>query len=191
VELVPGATLQVDGEAERALANQELLLDPGKHHVRVQAPGYSTEERDIDLRDAEQMQLELRLVTNTHVHATPPTRSTGSHWRTASIGAALGVTALGLTAGIFSAVGHNNASVSERAASAGGAPQTARLAAARNDKQTYATWETVGFVTAGVGAVATVALWTLWPASQKNVSVAAEPDSAGSLAARLAFTSDF
>jgi hypothetical protein len=103
----------------------------------------------------------------------------------------LGVTALGLTAGIFSAVGHNNASVSERAASAGGAPQTARLAAARNDKQTYATWETVGFVTAGVGAVATVALWTLWPASQKNVSVAAEPDSAGSLAARLAFTSDF
>lgn len=187
---VAGALLRVDDEPEQPLRNSEVLLDPGKHRLLLRAPGFNSEERHLTVNAAEDLQVAYSLSPIDRApRATAVPRDT-SVWRSASIGTALGVTALGLTTGIVAAVGHSNASSSEQAARAGGPTQSARLAAAQRDKQTYATLETVGFVAAGVGAVATIALWTLWPPA-RAVSVTAWRDVEHGSSAEFRVTSTF
>jgi hypothetical protein len=186
-----GAVLQIDDQPVTPLA-REVLVDPGKHHLRVGAPGHIGEERDITVRAAEDLQLEFALsAANTPASNSGPAQPRHSSvWKTASIGTALGVTVLGLTTGVIGAVGHGNASTSEQAARAGGVTQEARLAAVQHDRQTYATIETVGFVTAALGALTTIALWTLWPTAD-GVSVSTTRTSEGAYSASLLLTSAF
>jgi len=186
---VSSAHLRVDNGAERPLTEHDLMLDPGSHQLRVYALGYSTESRSIDMHDAEQLQIELNLVPLGQDNATSlPTHT--SVWKTASVGTAMGVTVLGLATGIGAAIGRHNAQVTEHAALVDPAADAARLAAARHDRQTYTTWETVGFVSAGIGAAATVALWALWPSAQ-GTTINATSNRNGPVTASLAITSTF
>ena len=188
---VPHAHLRIDDGAERPLTERDLMLDPGSHQLRVYASGYSTESRSVDLHDAEQLQIELNLSPlgpDTSNATSVPTYT--SVWKTASIGTALGVTVLGLATGIGAAIGRNNAQVKEQAALADPSADPAKLAATSHDRQTYTTWETVGFVSAGIGAAATVALWALWPSVQ-GTAITATANRNGSVTAGLAITSPF
>jgi tetratricopeptide (TPR) repeat protein len=187
---VTGATLSIDNEPDRPLTGKEELVDPGTHYLRIRAPGYASEQRQVNVHESEVLQIQFSLSPlRSHL---PNATGASSHpaWKTASIVAGLSVTALGLAAGIGGAIGHSNASASEQAALVGGETQAAQLYAARNDKDTYATLETAGFVTAGAGALTTVALWVFWPAS-KSVSVATHRDSMGSSSASVAVTTVF
>jgi hypothetical protein len=189
---VPGARLRIDDGTQRPLTEHDLLLDPGSHQVRVDASGYAIETRRIDMHDAEQLQIELslsRVSQDTSYAANLQTQA--SVWKTASIGTAIGVTALGLATGIGAAVGHHHAHVTEQAALVDPSANPAKLAAARHDQQTYTTWETVGFVSAGIGAAATVALWSLWPSTEGTTAITAISKRDGTMSAGLAITSTF
>lgn len=187
---VPGAHLRIDEGAERPLTERDLLLNPGSHHLRAYASGYSTEDRNIDLHDAEQLQIELNLAP---VGQDPSNAGAPAHtsvWKTASISTAIGVTVLGLATGIGAAIGRNNAQVKEKAALIDPSSNDTKLAAARHDKQTYTSWETIGFVSAGIGAAATIALWTLWPSAQ-GTTITAATNRDGTVSTGLAITSTF
>ena len=188
---VSGAYLRIDDGAEQPLTEHDLMLDPGAHQLRVYASGYSTESRSIDMHDAEQLQIELNLspVGQDTSNATGvPTHT--SVWKSASVGTAMGVTVLGLATGIGAAIGRHHAQVTEQAALVNPPADTASLAAARHDRHVYTTWETVGFVSAGIGAAATVALWALWPSAQ-GTTITAASNRDGSVAAGLAITATF
>ncbi len=166
--------LRLDDEPEQPLSDAELLVDPGKHRLIVSASGYKPEVRQVTVAEAEQLHLDVRLSPNQpNTALAVPEASSHFPWKTVSIALGLGVTATGLGIGIVSAAERHNAQgrinfYSGIAAS----PQTsAEVAQAKNDKQSATNWETAGFVTAGVGAAATIALWSLWPAS-RSVSVA-------------------
>jgi hypothetical protein len=186
---VPGAHLRIDDGAEQPLTEHDLMLDPGNHQLRVYASGYASESRSVDLPDAGQLQIELNLSPlgqDTSNATSVPTHTLV--WKTASVGTAMGVTVLGLATGIGAAIGRHHAQVREQAALVDPAADSARLAAARHDRQSYTTWETVGFVTAGIGAAATVALWALWPSAQ-GTTITATSNRDGSVTAGLAFMS--
>jgi tetratricopeptide (TPR) repeat protein len=189
---VPGTTVQIDDERGEALSNHDILLDPGKHHLRVSAPGYLSEDRDITVGEADHIKVEINL-TPANRDAIRPTDATNqtSPWKTIGISTSLGVTAAGVVTGIAAEVSRHNAHVRVQAARTESSPESAaKLAAAQDDEHSYAHWETVGFIVAGVGAVSTVALWTLWPAS-RNVSIAASRAMNGSGVAGVIVTSTF
>ncbi len=189
--LVAGASVRVVEGPERPLPPRERLVEPGSHQLLVRAPGHTAYERAFVVRPAEDLQLDVSLARIVQKPSEAlPAPAPHSVWRTASIGSSIGITALGLSTGIIATVGYANASDAERAAQAGGDSQSARLAAAQHDKQTYATLQTAGFLTAGVGAVATIALWVLWPAT-RHVSVAASHRTETSTSAGLWVTATF
>jgi len=188
---VSGANLRVDDGAERPLGEHDLMLDPGTHQLRVYASGYSTESRRIDMHDAERLQIELNLAPlGQDTSNATSVQSHASVWKTASIGTVMGVTVLGLATGIGAEIGRNNAQVKEQAALVDPSADPAKLAATRHDRQTYTTWETVGFVSAGIGAAATVALWALWPSAQ-GTTITATSNRDGSVTAGMVITSTF
>lgn len=165
------AKVTLDDGPERALDEREILVDPGKHHIFVTAPGYVSETREVSVADADRLRLEFNLVS-----AAPPSlqheEQPTSAWKNITTVATLGVTAIGLTTGVVGAVGRHDAHVRVQAARADTSQEaTAKLAKAQDDEHTYATWETAGFITAGVGAISAVALWMLWPEA-KTVAIA-------------------
>ena len=189
---VPGMAVTIDAEPTEGWSNHDILLDPGKHHLRVSAPGYASEDRDITLADADHIRVEINLTPVNRERERPSdTTHRASPWRTISISTALGVTAVGVVTGIAAAVGRHNAHVRVQAArTESSSDAAAKLAAAQNDEHSYAHWETAGFIVAGVGAVSTVALWTLWPAT-RSVSIAASRGMNGSGVAGVIVTSTF
>ena len=167
------ARLRLDDEAEEPIPESDLLVDPGKHRLVISAPGFKTEDRNVTVADAEHLRIDVRM-SPTEVQARAPDapKSSAFPWKTVSIGAALGVTAAGFGLGIVSATQRHNAQgridlyrgiVSTCPTCSG--PQQ-QLKQASNDKDSATRWETVGFVSAGVGALATIALWSLWPSSR-------------------------
>jgi tetratricopeptide (TPR) repeat protein len=189
---VPAMTVAIDAQPTEGWNNHDILLDPGKHHLRVSAPGYTSEDRDITLADADHIRVEINLTPLNRERERPADATHGaSPWKTISISAALGVTAVGVVTGIAAEVGRHNAHVRVQAAQTDSSPEAAaKLAAAQDDEHSYARWETVGFIAAGAGAVCTVALWTLWPTT-RNVSIAASRGMNGSGVAGVIVTSTF
>jgi hypothetical protein len=49
----PDATVQVDGQAQMGVTPMDLKLAPGKHKVKVAAPGYAPTEQDVEIKPAE------------------------------------------------------------------------------------------------------------------------------------------
>ncbi len=190
--LVQGMTVEVDDNPEEALTGRDIKLDAGKHHLRVSAPGYVSEDRDITVGDADRVRVEVNLMrAHSETKGPPSSPNPAATWKTVSIGTSLGVTALGLATGIVAEIGRHNAHVREQAARTElNLDAAAKLAEAQHDQDTYARWETVGFITAGIGAVSTVALWTLWPTT-RTASIAVSPNIGGSGVATIVVTSTF
>lgn len=162
--------LRLDDEAEQAVPEGDLLLDAGKHRVVISAAGFRPEERHITVTPGESLKIDIRLrPLDTEVYARMSSPPGAFPWHTVSIGTGLGVTAVGLGIAIVSTVQRNDAE--NRIKIYGGS--ATQLSKAQSDKDSAMRWETIGFVSAGVGAVATLALWTLWPSSQ-HVAVAVD-----------------
>ncbi len=167
------ARLRLDDEAEQSIPEGDLLIDPGKHRLIISVPGFKPEERNITVADAEHLRVDVRMMpAEKHAPAPQAATSAAFPWKTVSIGLGLGVTAAGLGLGIVSATQRHDAQgridlyrgiVSTCPTCSG--PQQ-QLNQASNDKDSATRWETVGFVAAGVGGVATIAFWSLWPSSR-------------------------
>lgn len=194
---VDGATLEVDGKPmAQTLFGQAIPLNPGKHAVRIQAPGFSTFEAEVTLAEAEKKTIEPELAASGGPGATTgsdapasmpgagadePASRGGSSTKTVVLIGGAAFTVIALAAGIGFTVRRNNlnqtakeagAAVDEKAQSGGGdceQPLTdgmktdcAALHELLDDRDQAATFATVGFIAAGVGAVATVATYFLW-----------------------------
>lgn len=90
VRLAPSsASLLVDGAAPALLSEDELVLLPGRHVLRVTALGHRPLERTLEVRGQERAKLELALEPEGSSPATPPLAATGPA-ASASDSAALG-----------------------------------------------------------------------------------------------------
>ena len=176
--------LRLDEEAEQPLSDADVLVDPGKHRLVISAAGYTPQTREITVGPGEQLKLDVKLTPKLPDAFAVAPAPNHFPWKPVSIGLGLGITATGLGVGIVSAAERHNAqgrinlytgiaaTCAVDCTETQTQQTTAALAQAKNDKQSATRWETVGFVTAGAGAAATILLWSLWPASQ-SVSVAA------------------
>lgn len=62
--------LHVDGELDATIGPEEPVtrqLDPGRHVVRLDAPGHRSDERAVDLRRRDRVRIELRAVSTGEV----------------------------------------------------------------------------------------------------------------------------
>ena len=194
----PSTRLRLDDEAEQPVPDGDLLVDPGKHRLVIAAPGFKPEERQITVAQAEHLKIDVRL--SPLVKEVAPASATPSStfpWKTVSIGLGLGVTAAGVSLGIVSAVRRHDAQgrislYSGIANACNDSPSncTVELTKARSDKDSAIRWETVGFVSAGVGAVASLAFWSLWPSS-RAVSVAVDSRGSGKSATQITVITEF
>jgi hypothetical protein len=198
---VPGATLEIDGMAVSSGSGTPVLLDPGRHRIVARAPGRRDFEMEIALAEGQTQTLEV--VLSEPRPTEPPSavpKATKSEDKASAIGARelvlIGEATLavaGLAAGIGFSIAKANASDrAERAKQsidpddpngASGCPDPnlpacAELEDANTDGKQASRFATVGFVTAGVGAAATILTWTLWP-SDHAVSARVEPSTHG------------
>lgn len=63
----PAIDLRIDGEADSVLedgAQTTRRLDPGRHVLRVEAPGHRGDEYAVDLARSDRTRIELRVVTD-------------------------------------------------------------------------------------------------------------------------------
>jgi tetratricopeptide (TPR) repeat protein len=203
---VPSPRLVLDDEGEQAMPDDELVVDPGTHHLAVSAAGYKSEDRQISVARGEALRLDVQLTPVSPTARTVESETMdGFPWKTLSVGLGLGVTATGITLGIVSATQRHNAqgrialydgiaALCTTAASNCTQAQQQQtlmdLAKASSDKDSATRWEVVGFASAGVGAAATIALWSLWPSS-RDVSVALSAQGGQFAASYLAFTRGF
>ncbi len=67
----PGLTVTLDGSSVNTFGTQ-IRLDPGRHRVVAEAPGYQKLERDIELTEAKSEQVLLALVVVSQSVARPP-----------------------------------------------------------------------------------------------------------------------
>lgn len=185
------------------MPDAELLVDPGKHHVLISAVGYKSEVRQVSVTQGEALRLDVQL-TPVAARAVQSEPTHGSPWKALSVGLGLGVTATGVTLGIVSATQRHNAQgrvslyggiaalcSAESSCTPAQRQQTvADLTKASNDKDSATRWEIVGFTSAGVGAAATIALWSLWPSS-RDTSLTINARGGQSAASYLAVTSGF
>ncbi len=170
------ARMTLDGETEESLPKGDVFVDPGKHHLVFSAPGYVTEDREISVSEAEVLNIQVNLVTTSPTRrAATPARSSDFPWKTVSIGLGIGVTAGGLGLGIASAFQRREAQRQINFYLGNHfEANNPSVVKASDDKSSATRWETVGFVSAGVGAAATCALWAFWP-SPKAVRVSVTP----------------
>jgi hypothetical protein len=151
-----GTALDVDG---RTTPFAPLLrLNPGSHRMAVSAPGYQTSRHDIELNEGDRITVELSLrpvVSAPLVHppSPPPPDQGRGPVRTAVL---VGETAFTLAA-LGVAVGAT----------------LARSAGDRGDRDPWAFWQVAGFSGAGVGTVATVGTYWLWPTLRVGPDLAA------------------
>lgn len=69
---VPGASVSVDGEVERALPlERPFLLEEGQHMIEVRAPGHETALRVVDIGSGETLTMNIRLMPTTPALAAP------------------------------------------------------------------------------------------------------------------------
>lgn len=208
---VPGATLEIDGAPLRDEPGTPVLLDPGRHRIVAKAPGRRDFEMEVTLVEGESQTLEVVLSpppqaepTATPEDAEPQSDHDGWGAREMVMVGGVAVSVAGLATGIGFTIAESDAAErAERAqqivdASAPEDPETAcrenpppecsELHDALDDRQRASLFATIGFVTAGVGAAATLATWALWPSSRDRVSASVSPSPGGatlSLAGRF------
>jgi hypothetical protein len=198
---VRGATLEIDGTPVSDESGTPVLLDPGRHRIVARAPGRRDFEMEITLAEGQTQTLEV-LLSEPPATASPGARpkETKTERETSGIGARevvlIGEATLAV-AGLATGIGFSIAkeSASDRAAQArqavdptnpNGASDCpdanpvacAELEDANADGKQASRFATVGFVTAGVGAVATILTWVLWP-SDPPVAASMEPSAEG------------
>jgi len=165
--------LTLDEEPAQSVPEGDLLVDPGKHRLVLVSRGHNTETREVVVSEAEILNLQVDLTPVTRAEARMQTSKVNPFpWKTASLGIGLGVTAAGITVGIVSSVKRSDAQdqINFYHGIYGLEATNAEITKASDKKSSATRWETIGFVSAGVGAAATAALWALWPTSE-NVRV--------------------
>ena len=200
----PGATLEIDGVAVSDEPGTPVFLEPGRHRIVARAPGRRDFEMEVTLVEGQTQTLEVALSAQPRAESVPPAKDADAESDTGAFGtreivliAEATLTVAGLATGIAYSIAMNAAADrAERAqrsvdASAPDDPETAcstnppaacaELEDALADRERTARFATIGFVTAGVGAAATVATWALWPSSQGRVSAGIAPSKGGAM----------
>jgi hypothetical protein len=183
---VHGLRVRVDGEDVEPGA--PTRFDPGRHEVVASADNHAEFSRTVDLAEGARRVVEAALVPIEQTVTSADERrgvtaaeSGGSGGRTAVLIGELGVVAVGLGFGIFETIAANDAhdratrydrSLDERAP---GDPTVCTqptstveadcegLVAALDDRDRARTLALAGYVAAGVGALAFVGTFLLWP----------------------------
>jgi hypothetical protein len=200
---VVGASLEIDGMRVSDRPGNSVLLDPGRHRIIARAPGRRDFEMEITLVEGQTQTLEVSLAPQRSARAssTPPSsekqKSGGPLLGTREfvlIGeATLAVAGLGTGIGFSIAKGaasdrieRAQTAVDASAAGEGSGCQTnspppacAELRSALDDHDRATRFATVGFVTAGVGAAATLVTFVLWPSRERPVTAGVERSSTG------------
>jgi hypothetical protein len=207
---VRGATLEIDGTPVSDEGGTPVFLDPGRHRIVARAPGRRDFEMEITLAEGQTQTLEVVFSEPRPAQPTSaPQKEPQPERDTSGFGARevvlIGEATLavaGLVTGIGFSIAKGNASDrAERAQRAvdpsdpngssgcpgANPPVCAELDDALVDGKQASRFATVGFVTAGVGAAATVVTWVLWPTGS-SVSTSFEPSAGG---ARLVLSGRF
>jgi hypothetical protein len=152
--------LEVDGHTTRFA--RLLRLNPGSHRIVVSAPGYQTSQRDIELAERDQTTVEVRLepaAVPQLVRLPTPARSSDEardRMRTAVLVGETTFT-LALLGVAFGAT-------------------AARSSVDRSAPDPWSFWQVAGFSGAGVGVVATVCTYWLWPTRASKRGLRVGPD---------------
>jgi hypothetical protein len=207
----PDATLEIDGVVVSDEPGTPVFLEPGRHRIVARAPGRRNFEMEVTLVEGQTQTLEVVLSPPPPGESAPKIRDDGPESDTAGFGTReivlIGeatLTVAGLATGIGYSIAMNAAAdraerlqQSVDASSSEGnhacvsgepPPACAELGEAIDDRDRASRFATIGFVAAGVGAVATLTTWALWPSSRKRVSVGVTPSVGGatlSLAGRF------
>jgi hypothetical protein len=201
----PDATLEIDGTLLREPAREPIVLNPGRHRVVARAPGRRDFEMEITLAAGQTQSLEVSLAlqpgANSAARLPPPvdtkpaSEKSGFGTREVVLVAEGTVVVAGLAAGIgysFAAASASDRVSSaqqavDRAAENGSSGCTeadapsacAELETALDDHERASRFATIGFVTAGVGAAATLLTWTLWPTDEVGTTASVAPTRGG------------
>jgi len=194
---VAGATLEIDGTRVNDPPGTPVLLDPGRHRIIARAPGRRDFEMEITLVEGQTQTLEVSLAPpprTPELAAPPPSQSKPeSVQETSSFGtrevvligeATIAVAGLAVGIGFSLAKGSASdridraeqdlnelgATGPDACSSPDAPPACAELDSAIDDHDHAARFATIGFVTAGVGAAATLLTWTLWPAGPSTTT---------------------
>ncbi|HEX6273277.1 MAG TPA: hypothetical protein VFZ53_09560 [Polyangiaceae bacterium] len=186
----PGATLEVDGTLLPDPFREPVLLNPGRHRIVARAPGRRDFEMEITLVAGQTQSLEVSLAPQPGRNSPAKKPAAESQSETGKPGfgtreivliAEGTVTVAGLAAGIGYSLAA--ASASDRVTSAQLAvdeaaengssscrssdapPACVDLQMAIDDHERATRFATIGFVTAGAGAAATLLTWAFWPAT--------------------------
>lgn len=185
-----------DSPVALSVAGQPAPLDPGRHRVIVQAAGRRSFERDVVLEPGSRAELIVELPVEAvamapsaeprPVRVAADSSDGGSSARTLVLVSEIGFTAVSLGVGITFSVLRSSASdrisAAQRsvdrasngdpgacAAASPVAPEScAELASAVSDRDQASTLMAVGFVGAGIGALATGLTWFLWPSEEPS-----------------------
>jgi hypothetical protein len=200
----PGTTLEIDGVAVSAEPGTPVFLEPGRHRIVARAPGRGDFEMEVTLVEGQTQTLEVALSAPPRAESDPKARDAEAEADTRAFGTReivlIGeatLTVAGLATGIGYSIAMNaaddrieraqqsaDASAPDdplSACSANRPPACEELDDARADRERALRFATIGFVTAGVGAVATIATWALWPSSRERVSAGIAPSTGGAM----------
>lgn len=187
--------ISVDGAPIETRLGSAIAIDPGTHHVTVEATGYATGSRDVVLAEGEKVRRErIVLVTARPVSTSmaaptapsavlsPPATPLASpaKGRTQqTLGVVTGATGLGgLGAGIVLGL-LASGKRSDQIANCESSTSCADRAAALDDHASasgYATASTVGFVAGGLLVAAGVALYLTAPPSRTSTGATVGPN---------------
>jgi hypothetical protein len=200
---VVGASLEIDGVQVTDQPGSPVLLDPGRHRIIARAPGRRDFEMEITLVEGQTQTLEVSLAPP---RSAPESSTPAQRRRQEHDGPTLGTREVvligeatlalaGLGTGIGFSVAKGSASdrieQAQRAVDASAAgegsgcqtdsppPACAELRSALEDHDRATRFATVGFVTAGVGAAATLLTFVLWPSRERPVTAGVERSSSG------------
>jgi hypothetical protein len=187
---VAGATLEIDGTRVNDPPGTPVLLDPGRHRIIARAPGRRDFEMEITLLEGQTQTLEVSLapppradeaVAPAPLRSQPVSAEETSGFGTREIvligEATIAVAGLAIGIGFSIAKGSANdrkeraereldeagATDPDACSSPDAPPACTELQSAIDDADHAARFATIGFVTAGVGAAATLLTWSLWP----------------------------
>jgi len=200
---VRGATLEIDGNPVNDAPGTPVILDPGRHRIVARAPGRRDFEMEITLIEGQTQTLEVLLARPPEPEPTPvlagPSKTAieGSGFGTRELVLVAEATFVvaGLGAGVGFSIARGSASnridqaQSTIDANSGdgstGCSTTATQAACAElddaiaDHEQAARFATIGFVAAGVGAVAGVFTWALWPSDDVTTTASVAPNPGG------------
>jgi len=203
---VTGESVEIDGALVREAPGTAVLLDPGRHRVVARAPGRRDFEMEITLIEGQTQTLEVAFAPPPSADSPPPRTSALESQATSDTSSGFGtreivligeatVVVAGLGAGIGFSIARASAQDRVDAANStldagGGDGSTecsdpnppsacAELDAAIDDRERAARFATIGFVTAGVGAITTILTWAVWPTDRPATALRVAPTVGG------------